>query len=86
MYLNNHKEINFLYYTPKHYPFKFCFMWSIQMKCDQIEALILRILNLPVSFSSNKLAIKASLCINLQMNKDFGVISTLVPGCCCINY
>lgn len=56
------------------------------MKCDQIEALKLRILNIPFTFPSNKPAVSASLCINLQMNKDFGVISTLLPGCCCINY
>lgn len=86
MYLNNHKEINFLYYALQHHPFKVCFMCCIQMKCDQIEALKLRILNILISFLSNKLAIKASLRVNLQMNKDFGVISTLVPGCCCINY
>ena len=56
------------------------------MKCDQIEALIFRILTISFSFPSNKVVLKASLCINLQMNKDFGVISTLVPGCCYINY
>lgn len=49
-------------------------MWYIQMKYDQMEALKLRILSTPDSFLNNQLILKSESLVDLQMNKDFGVI------------